>query len=127
MDPISDFLIRIKNAQTAGHETVQIPYSRLKHDIAKAMERGGFLGSAERKGKRVKKFLDVTLVGGKENPGVRGVRLISTPGRRVYRPYRDLRRAAQGGMVILTTSKGILSGEEARREKVGGQVIAEIW
>ena len=127
MDPISDFLIRIKNAQIAGHKTVQIPYSRLKHDIAKAMERCGFLGSAERKGKRVKKFLDVALIGGKGSPGVHGVRLISTPGRRVYRPYKDLRRAPRGGIVILTTPKGILSGEEARREKVGGQVIAEIW
>ncbi len=127
MDPISDFLIRIKNAQTAGHETVQIPYSRLKYDIARALARGGFLGSTERKGKRVKKFLDVALIGGKENPKVHGVRLISTPGRRVYLPYKDLRRAARGGMVILTTSKGILSGDEARREKVGGQVIAEIW
>ncbi|MFY9463179.1 MAG: 30S ribosomal protein S8, partial [Candidatus Sungiibacteriota bacterium] len=109
------------------HDAVQIPYSRLKHDIARTLERNGFLGSAERKGKRVKKFLDVALIGGKENPGMHGIRLISTPGRRVYLPYKDLRRAARGGIVILTTSKGILSGEEARREKVGGQVIAEVW
>ncbi len=127
MDPISDFLIRIKNAQAAGHEAAQIPYSRLKHDIARTLERGGFLGRVERKGKRVKKFLDVALVGGKENPKVHGVRLISTPGRRVYRRYRELQRAPRGGMLLLTTPKGVLSGEEARREKVGGQVIAEIW
>ncbi len=127
MDPISDFFIRIKNAQTAGHDAVQIPYSRLKHDIARALARGGFLGGIERKGKRVKKFLEVGLIGGKESSGVRGVRLISTPGRRIYWPYKAVRRAPRGGMVILTTSKGILSGAEARREKVGGQVIAEVW
>lgn len=127
MDPISDFFIRIKNAQTAGHETAQMPYSRLKHEIARALARGGFVAHTERKGKRVKKFLEVGLIGGKENPAMHGVRLISTPGRRVYRPYRDMSRAPRGGMMILTTSKGILSGEEARRQKVGGQVIAEVW
>ncbi len=127
MDPISDFFIRIKNAQTAGHEAVQIPYSRLKHELARALERGGFVARPERKGKRVKKFLDVALIGGKENAKVHGVRLVSTPGRRVYLPYKDLRRSSRGGILLLTTSKGILSSEEARQKKVGGQVIAEVW
>lgn len=127
MDPISDMLIRIKNAQNAGHETVQVPYSRMKHEIARALERTGFVGKAERKGKRVKKFLEVALLGGKENPALHGVKLISTPGRRTYLSYKDLRPAPHGGAMILTTSKGILSGQEARREKIGGQLIAEIW
>lgn len=126
-DPISDMLIRVKNAQIAGHDTVQIPYSRMKHEIARALERGGFIASAERKGKRARKFLEVGLIGGKENPALHGVRLISTPGRRVYQSYHDIRPASRGGVVLMTTSKGILSAPEARREKVGGQLIAEIW
>lgn len=127
MDPISDMLIRVKNAQIAGHETVQIPYSRMRYEIARALERGGFVGHAERKGKRVKKFLELALIGGKANPALHGVRLISTPGRRVHQSYKDLRPASRGGIVLMTTSKGILSGQEARREKVGGQLIAEVW
>lgn len=127
MDSISDMLIRVKNAQIAGHETVQIPYSRMKHEIARALERGGFIAGAERKGKRIRKFLEVALIGGKENPALHGVRLISTPGRRVYQSYQDIRPAPRGGVILMTTSKGILSAKEARREKVGGQLIAEIW
>ena len=127
MDPISDMFIRIKNAQNAGHDTVQIPYSRMKHEIGRALERAGFTGKTERKGKRVKKFLEIVLIGGTEEPGVRGVRLISTPGRRIYMSYKGLRPAPRGGVLLLTTSKGIVSGGEARRDKVGGQLIAEIW
>jgi small subunit ribosomal protein S8 len=126
-DPISDFFIRIKNAQNAGHETAQMPYSRMKHEIAKTLERGGFIARAERKGKRVKKILEVALIGGRENPRVHGVRLVSTPGKRVYSSCKDLRLAERGGMMIVTTSKGIFSAKEARQQRVGGQVIAEIW
>ena len=127
MDPISDMLIRIKNAQAAGHETVIIPYSRMKQEIARVLKRGGFVGHADRKGKRVRKFLEILLLGGQERPAFRGVRLISTPGRRMYESYKDLRPAPRGGMLILTTPKGILSGSEARKEKVGGELIAEVW
>ncbi len=127
MDPISDMLIRIKNAQAAGHETVLIPYSRLKHEIAKALERAGMVIRTERKGKRIKRVLEVALRGGSTAPAIRGVRLLSTPGRRLYASYRELRRGSRGGIYLLTTPKGILSGAEARKEKVGGELIAEVW
>ncbi|TSD05021.1 MAG: small subunit ribosomal protein S8 [Parcubacteria group bacterium Greene0714_36] len=128
MDPISDMLIRIKNAQTAGHAAVLIPYSQMKHEIAKALERAGFIAGIDRKGKRVRKMLEVTLGGGgKESPAIRGVKLLSTPGLRRYLPYRDLQRASHGGIYILTTPQGVMSGSEARKQKVGGELIAEIW
>lgn len=127
MDPISDMFIRIKNAQNAGHDTVQLPYSRMKHEIARALERTGFVGHAERKGKRIKKYLDLALITDEKGRGVQGIKLLSTPGRRVYVSYKDVRVASHGGVVLLTTSKGIMSGEEARRDKVGGQLLAEIW
>ena len=124
MDPISDMLIRIKNAATAGHETVSMPYSRMKHEIARALERARLVGGIQRRGKRVRKILEIGLLGG---DGFSGVRLLSTPGRRTYRAYRDLGRAPRGGVIILATSKGIMTEREARKEKVGGQLIAEVW
>jgi small subunit ribosomal protein S8 len=130
MDPISDMLIQIKNAQAAGHATVRIPYSRLKHEIAKVLERAGFAAGLERRGKRIKKTLEISFSGPKDAPaiyGIKGINLFSTPGRRLYCSYRELRRAPHGGIYILTTSKGVFSGAEAKKEKAGGEIIAEVW
>lgn len=127
MDPVSDMLIRIKNAQTAGHTTALMPYSQLKHEIAKALAKAGFIAGIERKGKRVRKALEITLRGGRDTAAIRGVKLLSTPGLRRYLPYRQLRPAPHGGIYILTTSKGVMSGADARKEKVGGELIAEVW
>ena len=124
MDPISDMLIRIKNAAGAGHETVSMPYSRMKYEIARALERARLVAGIQRKGKRVRKILEIGLL---ETGGFSSVRLLSGPGRRTYAAYRDLHRAPRGGVIILTTSKGIMTEREARKEKVGGQLIAEVW
>ena len=126
-DPISDMLIRIKNAQRAKQEAVRIPYSRLKHEIARALERLGMVGASERKGKRVRKILDLTLLYPEGRAAITEVKLISKPSRRLYASYKDLHRSVHGGVVLLTTPKGILSSNEARRERVGGQLIAELW
>lgn len=127
MDPISDMFIRIKNAYQAGHETAQIPHSQFKYEIAKVLERSGFIGKVEKKGKRTRKVLDAVLVYDGPEPRVRGVKLISRPSRRLYAPYKDLRRSRHGGVVIISTPKGVLTDKEARKEKVGGELIAEIW
>ena len=126
-DPISDMLIRIKNAQAAKHEAVRIPYSLLKHEIAKALERSGMVGASERKGKRVRKILELQLRYPEGTPAIKEVRLISKPSRRLYASYRDLYRAPRGGVILLTTPRGVLSSVEARKQKVGGQLIAEVW
>lgn len=118
-------LIRIKNAERAGQASVLIPYSKFKHEIAKALERAGWLGGVERKGKRVRKSLEVHLSGGKSV--IRNVRLISKPSRRLYAPFRKIPRSGRGGIVIVTTPKGVLTDREARKEKTGGQLIAEVW
>ncbi|MEK7082063.1 MAG: 30S ribosomal protein S8 [Patescibacteria group bacterium] len=127
MDPISDMFIRLKNASRAGHKTVFIPYSRLKHEIARVLERHGYVGGLDRKGKRARKTLEVALIGGKENPAIRDVALISKPSRRLYRPFRRIARSRRGGIVIVSTPRGVMSGEEAKKEKAGGEMIAEIW
>lgn len=126
-DPISDMLIRLKNAQRAGHETVPMPYSRLKHEIARTLARAGFIAGAERRGKRARKSLAVALNTEADASAIRGVMLLSTPGRRRYVSYRELRRAPRGGIYIVTTPNGIKTGAEARKEKVGGELIAEVW
>lgn len=127
MDPIADMLIKIKNAQTAKHEAVQISYSKFKHEIAKTLERAGFVGKVERKGKRVKKILDVGLLYYDDNPKISGIKFISKLSRRIYAPYRELRRSSRGGIFLLSTPKGVSTGEEARKERVGGELIAEVW
>ncbi len=119
--------IRIKNAQAAKLEVVRMPYSRMKHEIACALERSGMVGMSERKGKRVRKVLDVRLLYPEGRAAITQVKLISKPSRRLYASYQDLHRAPRGGIILLTTPKGILSGAEARKEKVGGQLIAEVW
>ena len=127
MGPVSDMFIRIKNANRAGHETVYIPYSRFKLDIAKALAGAGFVGAVEVKGKRVRKTIEISLQYRDDEPMIRGVTLLSKPSRRLYTPYKKIMPSAHRGVVLLTTPKGIMTGETARKEKVGGQLIAEIW
>ena len=128
-DPTSDMFIRIKNAQKAGHETVQLPYSKFKYEILKVLERSGWVGSIERKGKRVKKILEVTLLYAGEGgvPLIGGVSLISKPSRRIYSSYKEIRPAKHGGVVIISTSKGLMTTMEAKKAKLGGQLITEVW
>jgi len=127
MDPISDMFIRIKNAQKAGHETVHIPYSKFKHEIAKVFERSGLVGKIEKKGKKVRKFIEILLKYNEGFPAIRNVKLISKPSRRIYVSWKELRPAQHGGVVIISTPKGIMNSREAHKEKVGGGVIAEVW
>lgn len=126
-DPIADMLIKIKNAQIAKHEAVQISYSKFKHEIAKTLERAGFIGKVERKGKRVKKILEMGLLYHNDSPKINGIKFISKLSRRIYTPYRALHRSSRGGIFLLSTPKGVSTGEEARKEKVGGELIAEVW
>ena len=125
MDPISDFFIRIKNAQRAGHQTLQVSYSKFKHELAKALERAGLVNGVERRGKRVRKTLEVSLLYREKIPVISELKLISKPGRRIYAAYQEL-KPGHGSMVFLSTSKGVLSGSEARKAKVGGELLVEI-
>lgn len=128
MDPISDMFIRIKNAQKAGHETVSVPYSKFKHELAKTLERSGYIKDVERRGKRVKRFLELGLKYKDEMPVISGLRLLSRPSRRVYAHAKELRRVGRhGGAVMVSTSQGVMMHKEAIKAGVGGQLIAEIY
>lgn len=127
MDPISDMLIRIKNAQAAGHEMVRLSHSKFKYEIARALEANGYIGTIDRKGKRVKKILEIGLLYKNELPLINGVKLISKPSNRIYASVKELHTARSGGVLLLSTPKGVMSAREARKQKVGGMLIAEVW
>lgn len=126
-DPISDFLTRIRNAQAARHETVSLPGSRLKLAIAKVLVQEGFLADAKETVNGQKKTLEVTLKYLGKSALIRSIKSVSTPGRRVYRKSTELPRVLSGqGIRILSTSAGVMSDREARRRKLGGEVICEV-
>lgn len=128
-DPVADFLVRLKNAAALGQVALSVPYSNFKMAIAQTLKGAGYVKAVEKKGKKVRKTLDVTLecdVGGK--PRLVGVKRISKPGRRVYRGARELHAVRYGhGALILSTPKGVMTNTEARKHKVGGEALFEIW
>lgn len=131
-DPISDFFITIKNAYKARKERVTIPYSRMRFTIAKVLEEAGFVGEVDKKKKKVRTsqhtFLDIRLKYEAKEPAMHSVKLVSTPSRRIYIKARELRPVRSGfGISILSTPKGIMTGSQARKENVGGQMVAEVW
>jgi small subunit ribosomal protein S8 len=127
-DPISDFLTRVKNASRAGQELCTAPYSRIKEDIARILKEEGYIWNYEvdKGGKfpvlRVKtKFVDGT-------PVLTDLKRVSTPGRRTYVPVAEIPRVRSGlGITILSTSKGVMTGARAKKENVGGELLALVW
>ncbi|MFA6429310.1 MAG: 30S ribosomal protein S8 [Patescibacteria group bacterium] len=126
-DPISDFLTRIRNAQAAGHATVSAPGSRIKYSIAEILKREGYVQNVEEQKDGAKKTLVVTLKYMGKAPYIRSVKRISTPGRRVYRGAGELPNVLSGqGIAILSTSAGVMSNKEARKRKLGGEILCEV-
>lgn len=133
MDTISDFFIRIKNGYLVKKDRVVVPFSKMKYELAKILEEKGFI-SAVRKKKRVKKtgyeqlFLDLKLKYEDNVPTMTDVRLISTPSRRIYLKKNELRPVKNGyGILIISTSRGVRTGDDAKKAGLGGQAIAEVW
>ena len=128
-DTIGDFIIRLKNAGAVKKETASVPYSALKMAVAEKLQNAGFVKSIDKKGKKVRRTLDVVLKYDTEGLHViHGVRRISKPGRRVYRSVREIMPVRYGhGTLVLSTPKGILTGKEARKQNVGGEALFEIW
>jgi len=133
-DPISDMLNRIRNAQAVVKPTVEVPYSNLKQEIAKILEKEGFIVKSEKKGKKTKKILEVTLkyetrLGSSVSiPVILGLKRISKPGQRIYISTKKIRKVRDGfGIAIISTPKGLMTNKEARKQKLGGEVICEVW
>ncbi len=124
-----DLLIKIKNAQKARKESIKLPYSNMDLAVAEILAKGKFIGAVEKKGRMPKRILEVTLRYDANGVGaIEGIKLISKPSRRIYAGYQDLRKVRQGyGTGIISTSKGLMTLGEARRAKVGGVLLFEIW
>ena len=128
MDPISDMLTSIRNALPVKHSTVSVPFSNLKYEIAKILEKNGFVAKVEKKGKKIKKLLEITLKYDKEAPAISGLKRISKLSQRVYKGAKEMKPVKGGyGIAIISTSKGLMTDKETRKKKLGGEVIAEIW
>lgn len=128
-DPIADLINQIKNAGAVKKAAVSIPFSNFKLSIAEKLKDAGWVKAVEKKGKKVKKTLDITLKydeAGKAH--IQGVKRISTPGRRIYRGFSEIVPVKYGyGALILSTPKGIMTDKEAKKEKVGGEALFQIW
>lgn len=123
-DPVGDLLTRIRNAATGRKREVQAPYSRLKHEVAKVLEKEGYLDEVRKE----KDTLFLSLVFKRRRPLVTGVHNISRPGLRIYRKSRELPRPLGGaGISIVSTPKGVMSNKEARKKNLGGEVLGEVW
>ncbi|WP_274365210.1 30S ribosomal protein S8 [Paenibacillus thermotolerans] len=128
-DPIADMLTRIRNANTVRHETVEIPASKMKREIAEILKREGFVRDAEYVEDNKQGIIRLFLKYGANNERViTGLKRISKPGLRVYAKSTELPRVLGGlGIAIISTSKGVMTDKEARQSKSGGEVIAYVW
>ncbi|MEA2113704.1 MAG: 30S ribosomal protein S8 [Patescibacteria group bacterium] len=127
-DPISDMLTRIRNAQAVFHQTVSIPFSKLKLNLAEILERAGVIGAVSIQGKKVKKTIKIELKYKEGKPLVSNLKRISKQGQRIYIKKSDLRPIRQGyGLIIISTSLGLMTNTEAKKKGLGGEVICEVW
>lgn len=128
-DPIADFLTRIRNANMAKHESLEVPASKIKRDIAEILKNEGFVRDVEYIDDDKQGIIRVFLKYGKGNErAISGIRRISKPGLRSYVKADAVPKVLNGlGIAILSTSEGVITDKEARAKKIGGEVIAYIW
>jgi small subunit ribosomal protein S8 len=128
-DPIADFLTRIRNGLQADHELVDIPASRLKLEMARVLREQGYIEDFSSEPARVGDVLRIRLKYTEDRaPVISGMKRVSRPGRRTYADHTHIPKVHGGmGTVIMSTSKGVMTGHEARREGVGGEVVAYVW
>ena len=126
-DPISDMLTRIRNAGRARLPQAAVPHSRMKESIARLLQREGYVAEVAVEGKPFK-TIKITLKYTGRKCVIEGLRRISSPGLRRYRGAREVPRVLGGlGVSILSTSEGILTGAQARKKNIGGEVLCEVW
>lgn len=128
-DPIADMLTRVRNANSAGKQTVSMPSSKKLVEIARIMQEEGYIAGYEVESAEPRDILEITLkYGEKKDRTIRGLKRISKPGLRIYAGKDELPRVLGGlGTAIVSTSKGVMADRDARKMGVGGEVIAYIW
>ncbi|MFQ3670084.1 MAG: 30S ribosomal protein S8 [Verrucomicrobiia bacterium] len=127
-DPLGDFLTQIRNANTAALPEVVSPYSKLKSEVGQVLKREGFIADCELTKHQDKPALKLTMKTGSGPKAIRGLKRVSRPGLRRYVGSADIPRVLGGlGVAVLSTSRGILTGHEAKKQNVGGEVLLYVW
>ena len=128
-DTIGDFITGVRNAQNAGNDECTVRHSKLRVGIINILKQGGYIrGFDIVENERGQKSIVITLKYVDKEPAIIGLQRYSKPGRRLYSGYTEIPKVLGGlGMTILTTSKGIVSDREARRLKIGGEIICKVW
>lgn len=141
-DPISDLLIRIMNAQRVGHQTVKVPFSRIKFELVKILEQEKFVETIKKEGKDPKSFILINLKylptgqaglpagrqATEDIPAIHSLKRISKPSQRIYMGKDEIKPIKKGyGLVIISTSLGLMTDKEAKKRKIGGEILCEVW
>jgi small subunit ribosomal protein S8 len=131
-DPIADMLTRIRNALLVRHENVDVPHSNIKAEIARILKEEGYIEDFTIGDEKPGKLIHITLkyYGSRRErrPVITNIERISKPGRRIYRARKDLPNVMSGiGIAIVTTPKGVMTAQQARRQRVGGEVLCYVW
>ena len=127
-DPISDMLTRLRNATAAGQSSLTLPYSKLKSDIAQILKKEGYIKDSELVSDEGHQAIKIQTKFVNKTSAITGLKRVSRPGLRRYVGAGEIPRVLGGmGIAVLSTSRGILTGHEARKQKVGGEVLAYIW
>ncbi len=127
-DPIADLLTRIRNAAMAGKRQIALPYSKQKETIARQLQKSHYVGDVSVSGEGITKTLSIVLAKDDENVAFTEITRVSKPGRRVYVKAAEIPRIKNGrGIVLISTSHGMMTGHEARKQKLGGEIICSIY
>jgi len=131
VDPISDMLTCIRNAQAVSHKTVSFPFSKIKLNLAETLNKEEYLSSVTKKGKGIYRKIEVGLKykdSKKTKPFIQGLKRISKPGQRIYSSKTELNQfSKERGIIILSTSFGLMCLNDARKKRIGGEVLCRIW
>lgn len=127
-DPIADLLTRIRNAAAVGHGEIRVPASKLKITVAKQLQAAGYLADVQIESAKPRDVMVVTLSKPGENSPINEINRVSTPGRRVYVGVDEIPRVKSGrGMVLISTSKGVITGDEAKKQRLGGELLLKVY
>ena len=127
-DPIADMLTRIRNAINVAHSEIVLPYSKQKEAVAKLLKSSGFIDNIQVQGEGLTKKLHITINDIEANPRITEIERLSKPGRRLYVGAKEIPMVKQGrGIVIVSTSRGLMTGSEAKQAGIGGELICRVY
>ncbi len=128
VDPIADTLTRIRNAQAVKKPEVEIPFSKMRYELAKILEKENFVKEIKKSGRGVKKNIVIILKYEKDALGILGSKRISKSGQRIYKSVKEIKPIRGGfGISIVSTNKGLMTNKDAKKKNLGGEVLCQIW